>query len=71
MLKPVWRDIFAPGGELLREGETIHRTALSRTLAAIAEGGADAFYKVYSRFSENNTIDILITSTRRGPLPKP
>ena len=46
MLQPVWKDIFAPNGELLREGELIRRTALSQTLAAIAKGGADAFYKV-------------------------
>ncbi|KAI0821628.1 gamma-glutamyltranspeptidase [Trametes gibbosa] len=43
--EPDWRAIFAPGGRLLRAGETIRRTNLSRTLAAIAEGGADAFYK--------------------------
>ncbi|KAI0374193.1 gamma-glutamyltranspeptidase [Pilatotrama ljubarskyi] len=41
---PDWRPIFAPEGRLLKEGQTIRRTNLSRTLAAIAEGGADAFY---------------------------
>lgn len=42
---PDWTEVFAPGGCLLREGETIRRTALSRTLTRIAEEGPDAFYK--------------------------
>ncbi|KAG7449552.1 gamma-glutamyltranspeptidase [Guyanagaster necrorhizus] len=42
---PDWRDIFAPNGVLLKEGEMIRRTNYSRTLATIATGGADAFYK--------------------------
>ncbi len=41
---PDWKPIFAPEGRTLKAGETIRRTNLSRTLAAIAEGGADAFY---------------------------
>ncbi|EIW63497.1 gamma-glutamyltranspeptidase [Trametes versicolor FP-101664 SS1] len=41
---PDWKPIFAPEGHTLKTGETIRRTNLSRTLAAIAEGGADAFY---------------------------
>ncbi|KZT72190.1 gamma-glutamyltranspeptidase [Daedalea quercina L-15889] len=46
MLKdPDWSAIFAPGGQLLNEGDTIRRTNLSRTLAVIAEEGADALYK--------------------------
>ena len=43
--EPDWSAIFAPTGRLLREGETIHRTNLSRTLYTIAEEGAGAFYK--------------------------
>lgn len=43
---PDWKEIFAPKGCLLREGELIRRTALSRTLATIAEEGPDAFYSV-------------------------
>ncbi|KAH9839396.1 gamma-glutamyltranspeptidase [Rhodofomes roseus] len=42
---PDWSAIFAPEGHLLKEGETIRRTNLSRTLAVIAEEGADALYK--------------------------
>ncbi|KAH9847137.1 gamma-glutamyltranspeptidase [Lenzites betulinus] len=42
--EPDWQAIFAPEGRLLQAGETIRRTNLSRTLAAVAEGGADAFY---------------------------
>ncbi|KAI9068256.1 gamma-glutamyltranspeptidase [Trametes sanguinea] len=42
---PDWKPIFAPEGRLLRPGETIQRTNLSRTLATIADEGAEAFYK--------------------------
>lgn len=41
---PDWKPIFAPEGHTLKAGETIRRTNLSRTLAAVADGGADAFY---------------------------
>ena len=40
-----WSAIFAPNGKLLKAGETIRRTNLSRTLSIIAREGADAFYK--------------------------
>lgn len=43
--EPDWKAVFAPEGRLLREGEIIRRTNLSRTLEAIAEQGPDAFYK--------------------------
>lgn len=43
---PDWRSIFAPSGSLLKEGEIIRRTNLSRTLATIAAEGAGALYKV-------------------------
>ena len=39
-----WRAIFAPNGKLLLEGEHIARPAYGRTLALLAERGADAFY---------------------------
>ncbi|KZT10634.1 gamma-glutamyltranspeptidase [Laetiporus sulphureus 93-53] len=42
---PDWSSIFAPSGSLLEKGEIIRRINLSRTLAIIAEEGADAFYK--------------------------
>lgn len=42
---PDWSAIFAPNGALLEAGETIRRTNLSRTLALVAENGADALYK--------------------------
>ncbi|KAF8491258.1 gamma-glutamyltranspeptidase [Gautieria morchelliformis] len=41
---PDWRSVFAPNGELLREGDLIRRTNYSRTLHTIAEQGAEAFY---------------------------
>ena len=40
-----WRAIFAPQGRLLKAGDTIHRTNLSRTLQTIAKEGPGAFYK--------------------------
>lgn len=43
---PDWSVIFAPQGRFLREGEIIRRTNLSRTLAIIAQEGADALYQV-------------------------
>lgn len=42
----IWRDMFAPDGVVLKEGEIVRRTAYSQTLAAIASDGPDAFYKV-------------------------
>lgn len=42
---PDWKAVFAPDGCLLREGDVIRRTALSRTLERIAKEGPDAFYK--------------------------
>ncbi|KAF9531606.1 gamma-glutamyltranspeptidase [Crepidotus variabilis] len=42
---PDWMAIFAPNGTLLKEGEIIRRTNLSRTLSVIAEEGPGAFYK--------------------------
>ncbi|KAJ3529786.1 hypothetical protein NM688_g7806 [Phlebia brevispora] len=42
---PEWKEVFAPNGCLLHEGEIIRRTALARTLETIAQDGADAFYK--------------------------
>jgi gamma-glutamyltranspeptidase/glutathione hydrolase/leukotriene-C4 hydrolase len=46
MLKnPDWSAIFAPSGKILKAGEIIRRTNLSRTLSTIAREGADAFYK--------------------------
>ncbi|KDQ57609.1 hypothetical protein JAAARDRAFT_47513 [Jaapia argillacea MUCL 33604] len=45
MLKnPDWSSIFAPHGTLLTQGQTIHRTNLSRTLSLISTHGAEAFY---------------------------
>lgn len=40
-----WSDIFAPGDHILREGEIIRRTNLSRTLDIIAREGAKGFYQ--------------------------
>lgn len=40
-----WSDIFAPDGQILREGELIRRTNLSHTLEIIAREGANGFYQ--------------------------
>ncbi|KAG5645211.1 hypothetical protein DXG03_006729 [Asterophora parasitica] len=42
---PDWSAIFAPNGALLKEGDIIRRTNLSRSLALIAKEGSSAFYK--------------------------
>lgn len=47
----MWTEIFAPNGTILKEGEIIRRENYSRTLAAIAEGGADVFYRVSTTVS--------------------
>ncbi|KAN0062204.1 hypothetical protein ACQY0O_005385 [Thecaphora frezii] len=43
---PAWSEIFVDPatGLLKREGDTVRRTAYARTLRAVAEHGADAFY---------------------------
>ncbi|KAH8083772.1 gamma-glutamyltranspeptidase [Cristinia sonorae] len=43
--KADWSSIFAPQGQLLKEGDIIRRLNLSRTLSVIASKGADGFYK--------------------------
>ncbi|KAJ3494949.1 hypothetical protein NMY22_g20000 [Coprinellus aureogranulatus] len=40
-----WRAVFAPGGRVVREGEWVRRTNLSRTLRTIALEGPEAFYR--------------------------
>jgi len=49
---PDWSAIFAPQGKFLCEGEMMRRTNLSRTLAAIAQEGADALYHVLVFFED-------------------
>lgn len=41
---PEWSALYAPNGTLLKEGEVLRQTNLSRTLYTIASEGADAFY---------------------------
>lgn len=61
----IWRDIFAPDGIVLKEGETVHRTAYSQTLAAIASDGPDAFYEVSATYHLHYQ---LINDVHRGLL---
>lgn len=39
-----WREIFAPEGKLLVEGDTLKREAYARTLERIAKEGVEPFY---------------------------
>ncbi|MGY1813382.1 gamma-glutamyltransferase [Blastococcus sp. SYSU D00820] len=41
---PGMRGVFAPAGELLAPGAPLRQPALAATLAAVAAGGAEAFY---------------------------
>lgn len=41
---PTWSSVFAPKGEILKEGQWIKREALADTLETISKEGADAFY---------------------------
>lgn len=45
-----WNVIFAPRGEILREGQIIRRTNLANTLQKISDHGAHEFYHVSSVF---------------------
>lgn len=40
-----WKDIFAPRGVLLAQGETVYHRALADTLERIANEGPDVFYQ--------------------------
>jgi len=41
---PGWRSLFMPDGELPTTGSSLYNPALARTLQAVANGGAQAFY---------------------------
>ncbi|KAJ3879818.1 gamma-glutamyltranspeptidase [Lentinula edodes] len=41
---PDFKEIFAPNGTLLKEGDIIERNNYARTLLEVAEGGAEVFY---------------------------
>lgn len=43
--QPVWSNIFAPKGRLLKAGQTLRRPAYAKTLTTIGEKGAAAFYE--------------------------
>lgn len=43
---PGMREVFAPNGTLLREGDTCYRYKYADTLEKVARDGADAFYQV-------------------------
>ncbi|TEB37867.1 hypothetical protein FA13DRAFT_1725483 [Coprinellus micaceus] len=68
-----WRAIFAPNGRILREGEWIRRTNLSRTLRTIATEGPEAFYRGPIADSLIHTIDrtggILTSSDLESYIP--
>ncbi|KAJ7457876.1 gamma-glutamyltranspeptidase [Mycena latifolia] len=41
---PLWAEVYAPNGTLLKQGDTVYRKRYADTLEQIAEHGADAFY---------------------------
>ncbi|KAI9188158.1 hypothetical protein H9P43_002549 [Blastocladiella emersonii ATCC 22665] len=45
LASPAWRDVFAPSGTLVVAGDVVKRTALAKTLRAVAKEGARAFYE--------------------------
>ncbi|KAJ7138819.1 gamma-glutamyltranspeptidase [Mycena filopes] len=42
---PLWAEVYAPNGTLLKLGDTVYRKRYADTLETIANNGADAFYK--------------------------
>ncbi|KDE06740.1 gamma-glutamyltransferase [Microbotryum lychnidis-dioicae p1A1 Lamole] len=51
-----WRAIFAPGGELLKEGEILRRKAYAETLETIGQQGAGVFYE--GEFAESMVASV-------------
>jgi gamma-glutamyltranspeptidase/glutathione hydrolase/leukotriene-C4 hydrolase len=47
LTNPDWSAVFAPHGNLLKEGDIIRRPNLARTLSYIAKQGPGVFYKVW------------------------
>ncbi|HET7560359.1 MAG TPA: gamma-glutamyltransferase [Limnochordia bacterium] len=43
--RPATAEVYLPGGQAPRAGEVVRNPGLARTLAAVAEGGVDAFYR--------------------------
>ncbi|KAJ7088865.1 gamma-glutamyltranspeptidase [Mycena belliarum] len=41
---PLWTEVYAPNGTLLKQGDTVYRKRYADTLEEIAAHGADAFY---------------------------
>ncbi|KAF5346009.1 hypothetical protein D9758_013874 [Tetrapyrgos nigripes] len=41
---PLWAEVYAPNGTLLKQGDTCYRKRYANTLEQLAEKGADAFY---------------------------
>jgi gamma-glutamyltranspeptidase/glutathione hydrolase/leukotriene-C4 hydrolase len=42
---PAWREVYAPQGYLLVEGDFVRRTTYGQTLETIAKHGVQAFYE--------------------------
>ena len=67
---PDWKAIFAPRGRFLCPGEPIKWTQYSKTLEAVAEGGADVFYTVWLLSSMQDAGDSW-GNENRATLPTP
>lgn len=63
-----WSSIFAPGGKLLLENQTIRRTNYARTLDTIAREGARAFYQVGFHFFCSRTTATQLNTNEQGPI---
>ena len=77
---PASAAIFLPGGAPLRPGDILRQTDLARSLALIARGGPDAFYRgeialaIESFLGERRRTDrgrFRGPHDRRSPLPLP
>ena len=51
-----YRELLAPDGSILREGDTLKRPLLAETLSKIADNGANYFYE--GEFMEQMVIDL-------------
>ncbi|KDN45193.1 hypothetical protein RSAG8_05108, partial [Rhizoctonia solani AG-8 WAC10335] len=61
-----WSPIFAPGGQLLKQGDWIKRENFSYTLSSIANEGPDAFYKASTLCRLLVVLEPALKSTYQG-----
>ena len=68
------RNLYAPGGQAISVGHLLKNAGLADSLSAIAEGGADAFYRVQLRpespASSARKADFSLRSTSKPVRPR-